>query len=82
MSWPSALLPESVIFGLIAAVSGGVLGGAIGRARAPSRDGVQVMSGLSRGRGGRARRGPRAAAPEGGESGGGEGRPADGSFDM
>ncbi len=35
MSWPSALLPEAVIFGLLAAVSGGVLGGAIGRALAP-----------------------------------------------
>jgi hypothetical protein len=35
MSWPSSLLPEGVIFGLLAAVSGGVLGGAIGRALAP-----------------------------------------------
>ena len=35
MSWPSSLLPEAVIFGLLAAVSGGVLGGAIGRALAP-----------------------------------------------
>ncbi len=35
MSWPSALLPEAVIFGLLAAVCGGVLGGAIGRALAP-----------------------------------------------
>ena len=35
MSWPSSLLPEAVIFGLVAAVSGGVLGGAIGRALAP-----------------------------------------------
>src|SRR5215211_4925702 len=35
MSWPSSLLPEGVIFGLLAAVSGGVLGGAIGRAIAP-----------------------------------------------
>ena len=35
MSWPSALLHEGVIFGLLAAVSGGVLGGAIGRALAP-----------------------------------------------
>ena len=35
MSWPSSLLPEGMIFGLLAAVSGGVLGGAIGRALAP-----------------------------------------------
>jgi hypothetical protein len=35
MSWPSSLLPEAVIFGLLAAISGGVLGGAIGRALAP-----------------------------------------------
>ena len=35
MSWPSSLLPEAVILGLLAAVSGGVLGGAIGRALAP-----------------------------------------------
>jgi hypothetical protein len=35
MSWPASLLPEAVIFGLLAAVSGGVLGGAIGRALAP-----------------------------------------------
>jgi hypothetical protein len=35
MSWPSALLPEAVVLGLLAAVSGGVLGGAIGRALAP-----------------------------------------------
>jgi hypothetical protein len=35
MAWPSSLLPEAVIFGLLAAVSGGVLGGAIGRALAP-----------------------------------------------
>src|SRR3954447_7210177 len=35
MSWPSSLLPEAVIFGLLAALSGGVLGGAIGRALAP-----------------------------------------------
>src|SRR4051794_5661415 len=35
MSWPTALLPEAIIFGLLAAVSGGVLGGAIGRALAP-----------------------------------------------
>src|SRR5215217_2623044 len=35
MAWPSSLLPEGVIFGLLAAVSGGVLGGAIGRALAP-----------------------------------------------
>jgi hypothetical protein len=38
MSWPSTLLPEGVIFGLLAAVSGGVLGGAIGRALAPPAD--------------------------------------------
>ena len=35
MAWPSALLPEAVIFGLLAAICGGVLGGAIGRALAP-----------------------------------------------
>jgi len=35
MSWPTALLPEAIIFGLLAAVSGGVIGGAIGRALAP-----------------------------------------------
>ena len=35
MSWPSSLLPEAVVFGLLAAVCGGVLGGAIGRALAP-----------------------------------------------
>jgi hypothetical protein len=35
MSWPSSLLPEGVVFGLLAAVSGGVVGGAIGRALAP-----------------------------------------------
>jgi hypothetical protein len=35
MAWPSSLLPEAVIFGLLAAVSGGILGGAIGRALAP-----------------------------------------------
>jgi hypothetical protein len=39
MSWPASLLPEGVIFGLLAAVSGGVLGGAIGRAvSAPAED--------------------------------------------
>ena len=35
MSWPSSLLPEGVIFGFLAAVSGGVIGAAIGRALAP-----------------------------------------------
>jgi hypothetical protein len=35
MAWPSSLLPEGVILGLLAAVSGGVLGAAIGRALAP-----------------------------------------------
>src|SRR3954447_1004030 len=35
MAWPSSLLPEAVIFGLLAAVSGGVIGAAIGRALAP-----------------------------------------------
>ncbi len=35
MSWPASLLPEAVIFGLLAAVSGGVIGGAVGRALAP-----------------------------------------------
>jgi hypothetical protein len=35
MSWPSSLLPEGVVFGLLAAVSGGVIGAAIGRALAP-----------------------------------------------
>jgi hypothetical protein len=38
MSWPSSLLPEAIVFGLLAAVSGGVLGGAIGRALAPPVD--------------------------------------------
>jgi hypothetical protein len=38
MSWPASLLPEGVIFGLLAAVCGGVLGGAIGRALAPPVD--------------------------------------------
>jgi hypothetical protein len=33
--WPSSLLPEGVIFGVLAAVGAGVLGGAIGRAIAP-----------------------------------------------
>ncbi len=35
MAWPSSLLPEAVIFGLLAAIAGGVLGAAIGRALAP-----------------------------------------------
>jgi hypothetical protein len=35
MAWPSSLLPEGVIFGLLAAVCGGVIGAAIGRALAP-----------------------------------------------
>jgi hypothetical protein len=35
MSWPSSLLPEAVIFGFLAAVSGGVIGAAVGRALAP-----------------------------------------------
>ena len=35
MSWPSSLLPEAVILGLLAAVSGGLVGAAIGRALAP-----------------------------------------------
>ena len=35
MAWPASLLPEAVIFGLLAAVSGGVIGAAIGRALAP-----------------------------------------------
>jgi hypothetical protein len=35
MAWTSALLPEAVIFGLLAAICGGVLGAAIGRALAP-----------------------------------------------
>ena len=35
MAWPSSLLPEALIFGLLAAVSGGVLGAATGRALAP-----------------------------------------------
>jgi len=35
MSWPSSLLPEAVIFGLLAAVSGGLVGAAVGRALAP-----------------------------------------------
>ncbi len=32
LPWPSALLPEAAIFGLVAALAGGVLGGFIGRA--------------------------------------------------
>jgi hypothetical protein len=35
MAWTSALLPEAIIFGLLAAISGSVLGAAIGRALAP-----------------------------------------------
>jgi hypothetical protein len=35
MAWPASLLPEAVIFGFLAALAGGVLGGAIGRALAP-----------------------------------------------
>jgi hypothetical protein len=35
MAWPSSLLPEGVIFGVLAALSGGVIGAAIGRALAP-----------------------------------------------
>jgi hypothetical protein len=35
MAWPAALLPEAVGFGVLAAVAGGVLGAAIGRALAP-----------------------------------------------
>jgi hypothetical protein len=35
MAWPASLLPEALIFGLLAAISGGVLGAAIGRALAP-----------------------------------------------
>jgi hypothetical protein len=35
MAWPAALLPEGAIFGFLAAVTGGVLGAAIGRALAP-----------------------------------------------
>ena len=38
MSWPASLLPEGVIFGFLAAVSGGVIGAAIGRALAPPAD--------------------------------------------
>jgi hypothetical protein len=35
MAWPASLLPEGVIFGLLAALCGGVVGAAIGRALAP-----------------------------------------------
>ena len=35
MAWPASLLPEGVIFGLLAAVCGGVVGAAIGRSLAP-----------------------------------------------
>lgn len=31
MEWPASLLPEGVIFGLVAAIAGGTLGGIIGR---------------------------------------------------
>ena len=33
--WPASLLPEGVVFGFIAAVAGGVIGGLVGRALAP-----------------------------------------------
>ena len=53
MSWPASLLPEAVIFGLLAAVCGGVLGGAIGRAvsapvedLAPTRTWAVVAAGV------------------------------------
>jgi hypothetical protein len=35
MAWPSSLLPEAIIFGVLTAVCGGVIGAAIGRALAP-----------------------------------------------
>jgi hypothetical protein len=35
MAWPASLLPEAAILGPLAAISGGVLGAAIGRALAP-----------------------------------------------
>ena len=51
MSWPSSLLPEAVILGLLAAVSGGVLGGAIGRALAPPVEDLALPAlGRDRGR--------------------------------
>jgi hypothetical protein len=34
--WPASLLPEGVAFGLLAAVSGGILGGLVGRALSPA----------------------------------------------
>ena len=58
MSWPSSLLPEAVIFGLLAAVAGGVLGGAIGRALAPP---VEARALPALGRGARRRRAGRCA---------------------
>ena len=34
--WPASLLPEGIVFGLLAAVSGGILGGLVGRALSPA----------------------------------------------
>jgi hypothetical protein len=52
MAWPSALLPEGVIFGFVAAVAGGALGGVIARSfaapKAP-RQHIPVTAGIATG---------------------------------
>ncbi|MQA99740.1 MAG: hypothetical protein GEU78_05525 [Actinobacteria bacterium] len=52
MEWPRALLPEAFILGLAAAVSGGVLGGLVGRAFVPTtseRERVPLIAGIATG---------------------------------
>ena len=51
--WPSSLLPEAAVLGVVAGVAGGVIGGLIGRALAPeaSRQPVPRRAGLLAGAG-------------------------------
>ena len=51
MEWPASLLPEGVIFGLIAAIAGGTLGGIIGRSFVDSgpRERVPLVVGVATG---------------------------------
>jgi len=50
MQWPAALIPEGVVFGLVAAVAGGSLGGFIGRSLVDPptrRERVPVVAGVA-----------------------------------
>lgn len=52
MQWPAALIPEGIVFGLVAAVAGGSLGGFIGRSLVDPptrRERVPLVAGIATG---------------------------------